>query len=269
VANYLGAQHNPYEPDGDPNLANFKARDVDLLPELTLDRLQDRRGLLKRLDDVQRNFANSGTLESLNSFQQQAYDLVSSPAMRKAFDLSSEDPKVRDRYGRSTWGQSTLLARRLVEAGSTFVTVLYSGFDHHAGIKTQFDWQLPIIDSGVSTLLTDLEERGLREKVLVVMCGEFGRTPKMNKGGPGVLPGRDHWPGAMFALLGGGGIEGGRVVGATDSRGAGPIDRPLRPTDLHATIYDVLGVDPSQSFLDYSGRPVPILDHGEVIRELM
>jgi len=268
AGNYLGVQYNPFETDGDPNLADFKVRNLNLLPDMTLQRLEDRRGLLTRLDDFRRRIDASGALESASSFQRQAYELVSGSTARRAFDIGSESPKVRDRYGRSSWGQSALLARRLVEAGSTFVTVHFPAWDHHSYLESQMTNQLPRVDAAVSALLEDLENRGLREKVLVVVCGEFGRTPQISVHTKGQPPGRNHWPGAMFCLLGGGGVQGGQVVGATDSRGAYATERPLRPGDLHATIYHVLGVDPSISFLDRAGRPVPIVESGEVIREL-
>jgi len=268
AANYLGVQYNPFETDGDPNHPDFKVRNLNLLPDMTLQRLEDRRSLLTRLDDFRRRVDASGALDSVSSFQRQAYELVAGPAARRAFDIGSESPKVRDRYGRNNSGQSALLARRLVEAGSTFVTVLFPAWDHHSYLESQMTNKLPRVDAALSALLEDLEDRGLREKVLVVVCGEFGRTPQISVHAKGQPPGRNHWPGAMFCLLSGGGVQGGRVLGATDSRGAYPTERPLRPGDLHATIYDVLGVDPSLSFLNRSGRPIPIVESGEVIHEL-
>jgi uncharacterized protein (DUF1501 family) len=193
----------------------------------------------------------------------------------KAFDIGQEDAQLRDKYGRHTWGQSTLLARRLVEAGSTFVTVHFGGWDHHWDLQKGMENYLPKVDMAVSALLEDLSNRGLSEKVLVVLCGEFSRTPRMNNGGNGGpplsmgTPGRDHWGQAMFCLLGGGGVKGGQVVGSTNAKGEVPKDRALTPSDIHATIYHVLGVDPSASFLDHTGRPVPALDHGQVIHELV
>jgi hypothetical protein len=268
AGNYLGVQYNPFETDGDPNQADFKVRNLNLLPDMTLERLEDRRGLLRRFDDLQRRADASGGLDSANRFQRQAFELVSGPLARRAFDINSESPKVRDLYGRNNWGQSALLARRLVEAGSTFVTVHFPAWDHHTYLEDQMRSHLPRVDGAVSALLEDIEDRGLREKVLVAVCGEFGRTPRISAGPDGTPPGRDHWPGAMFCLLGGGGVQGGRVIGATDARGEHPTERPLRPGDLHATFYDVLGVDPSLSFLNRSGRPIPIVESGDVIHEL-
>ncbi len=210
----------------------------------------------------------------MDRFEQNAYAMVTKEAARKAFDLSSEDAATRDRYGRTSWGQSTLLARRLVEAGTTWVTVHMGGWDHHWDLKKGYENNLPQVDMLVSALFGDLSERGLLDKVLVVLMGEFSRTPRMNNGGNGGppmsmgTPGRDHWGNAMFCLLGGGGVKGGRIVGSTNRLGESPKDRPLEPCDLHATIYHVLGIDPSIHFPDHAGRPVPAIDRGEVIAEL-
>ncbi|MGH9362368.1 MAG: DUF1501 domain-containing protein, partial [Thermoanaerobaculia bacterium] len=185
-----------------------------------------------------------------------------------AFDLGLEDPRLRERYGRNSWGQSTLLARRLVEAGSTFVSVHMGGWDHHWNLKAGMESHLPQVDAAVATLFEDLDQRGLLERVLVLVCGEFSRTPRMNDGSGQGTPGRDHWGHAMFCVAGGGGVKGGRIVGATDGRGEFPRERPVTAADLHATIYRVLGIDPSVSFLNHSGRPIPAVDGGKVIEEL-
>lgn len=274
-ANYLGMAHNPFETNGDPNSANFKVENIQLANSLTINRLEDRAGLLKHFDRLRRNVDASGTMETMDRFERSAYDMVMGEAARKAFDLSSEDPRTRDLYGRTSWGQSTLLARRLVEAGSTWVTVHMGGWDHHWDLKKGYENYLPQVDMLVSGLFTDLEQRGLRDKVLVILCGEFSRTPRMNNGGNGGpplsmgTPGRDHWGNAMSVLVGGGGIQGGRIVGSTNRLGEVPKDRPLEPCDLHATIYHVLGIDPGTSFLNHAGRPVPAIDRGEVIAELL
>jgi len=274
-ASYLGLAHNPFDTNGDPNSANFKVENVQLANALTVNRLEDRRGLLSHFDRLRREMDTSGAMDQMDRFDRSAYDMVTGDAARKAFDLTNEDPANRDRYGRTSWGQSTLLARRLVEAGSTWVTVHMGGWDHHWSLKTGMDNYLPQIDMLTSALFSDLSERGLLDKVLVVMCGEFSRTPRMNNGGnggpPGSMgtPGRDHWGNAMFCLMGGGGIRGGQIVGSTNRLGEAPKDRPLECSDVHATIYHALGVDPSQHFLDHAGRPTPVIDRGEVISELV
>jgi hypothetical protein len=273
--NYLGVDANPFETEGDPNAAKFEVKNVNLLNTLTLDRLEDRRNLTRQFDRLRRDVDESGALDSIDRFEQQAYEMVAGERARKAFDIGSEDPALRDRYGRNNWGQSTLLARRLVEAGSTFVTCHFGGWDHHWNLQSGMDRYLPQVDQLVHALFTDLAERGLYEKVLVVLCGEFSRTPRMNDGGnggpPGSMgtPGRDHWGNSMFCLLGGGGVKGGQIVGSTNRLGEAPKDRPLRPGDIHHTIYKVLGVDPHLHFLDRSGRPVPAIDHGAPIEELL
>src|SRR5206468_996459 len=225
---------------------------------LSVPRLEDRRGLLHHFDTTRRHLDALAEVQAMDRFAQEAYEFVSGPAARRAFDVGKEDPRLRDRYGRHTWGQSTLLARRLVEAGSTFVTVLYAGWDHHWDLKAGMERYLPMVDSAVSALFTDLDERGLLETTLVVLCGEFGRTPKMNDGGNGGAPrsmgtpGRDHWGNSMFCLMGGGGVKGGMTVGATDKKGTAPAERPVTPCNIHATIYRVLGVDTSLQLLDFA-----------------
>ncbi len=268
-ANYLGAQHNPFETDGDPNSDGFQVQNVNLPGGMTIPRLEDRRRLLSAFDHMRRDVDGSGRFGALDRFDHEAYELVSGPTARKAFDISSEDPRVRDLYGRHSWGQSTLLARRLVEAGVTFVTVHFGGWDHHWDLKQGMENYLPIVDRAVAGLFSDLDTRGLLDQVLVVLCGEFSRTPRMNDGSGRGTPGRDHWGNAMFCLLGGGGLRGGQVVGSTNKLGESPKDHPVTPADIHATIYDVLGIDSSVSFLNPAGRPVPAVSGGKVIHELL
>jgi hypothetical protein len=274
-ANYLGVSHNPFETEGDPNAPNFQVQNIHLPGGLDLARLEHRSELSRQFDRMRRDVDHSGMLESMDRFGQQAYELVAGDAARKAFDLSTEDPRLREAYGRDGWTQSMLLARRLVEAGTTFVTVHLGGWDHHWDLKGSYERLLPIVDRGVSTLFRDLEQRGMTDDVLVMLMGEFSRTPRMNDGGNGGppmsmgTPGRDHWGNAMFCLLGGGGIQGGRIVGATNRLGEYPQERPVTPADLHHTLFHVLGVDPEVAFLNHSGRPVPALEPGAVITELL
>ncbi|HZN32227.1 MAG TPA: DUF1501 domain-containing protein [Pirellulaceae bacterium] len=274
AGNYLGPQENPFETEGDPNNDKFQVKNLDLANSLTLDRLQERRSLIAHFDHLRRDCDRNGTLAAIDRFDQQAFDLVTGEKARKAFDLSQEDPKTRERYGRHSWGQAALLARRLVEAGTTFVTCHFGGWDHHWNLQAGYESYLPRIDQLVAALFSDLAERGLDDKTLVMLCGEFSRTPRMNDGGnggpPGSMgtPGRDHWGNSMFCLLGGGGVKGGRIVGSTNRLGEAPQDRPVKPGDIHHTIFRVLGVDPHLHFLDHSGRPIPAIDHGAVIEEL-
>ena len=271
---YLGSRTNPFEVEGDPSARDFRVRDLHLTDGVSLGRLGARHDLRSGLDRLRRDVDSSGVVDSMDSFQREAYSLVTSDAARRAFDVAAEDEPTRELYGRTNFGQSTLLARRLVEAGSTFVTVHSGGWDHHWDLEKGLTSRMPEIDTAVAALLTDLDRTGLLETTMVILCGEFSRTPRMNDGGNGGAPrsmgtpGRDHWGNAMFALVAGGGIQGGRIVGSTDARGERVKDRPITPFDLHATIYHVLGIDPTTHFLDHSGRPVPAIDRGEVISEL-
>jgi hypothetical protein len=274
-ANFLGNQYGPFETEGDPNDPKFQVQNLRMPEPLTVNRLEDRKSLLQTVDKLRRDADNTGIVNAMDRFEQQAFEFVTGPRARKAFDINSEDPKTREMYGRNSWGQSTLLARRLVEAGSTFVTCHFGGWDHHWGLQGGMDAYLPMIDKLVSGLFTDLAQRGLYEKVLVVLCGEFSRTPRMNNGGNGGpplsmgTPGRDHWGSAMFCLMGGGGVKGGQIVGSTNPLGTEPATRPMRPGDIHHTIYHVLGMDPHTELLNLQGRPIPAIDHGSLISELV
>jgi uncharacterized protein (DUF1501 family) len=271
----LGVQHNPFPTGTDPNTPNFKVQNLNLAAGLNIERLDDRRGLLQHFDKSRRELDELAESKAIDRFAQEAYAFVSGPAARKAFDIDREDPKLRDQYGRHSFGQSALLARRLVEAGSTFVTVLYGGWDHHWDLKKGMENNLPVVDSAVAALFRDLDDRGLLETTLVILCGEFSRTPKMNDGGNGGAPmsmgtpGRDHWGNSMFCLLGGGGVKGGQIVGSTNKLGTEPSSNAVTPCNLHATIYHVLGIDPKLQLLDPSGRPVSVLDDPAPIEELL
>lgn len=281
---YLGQATNPFMISGDPNAADFKVDNLSLSPEMA-GRLDDRVRLLSSFDQMRRGLDRAASQDSHDQFVRKAFDLLTSRKAREAFDLSREDPRLRDRYGRHPWGQRAILARRLVDAGCSFVTmvmenpippgkdfppgVIYN-WDSHAVNGHIFDdakVRLPIYDQAVTALVEDLTQRGLTRRVLLVVTGEFGRTPRLSydKG----RPGRDHWPSAMSMLLCGGGMRTGQVVGSTNSRGEQPKDRPLSPNDLWATVYRHLGIDPSVSFLDHSGRPMPILPFGDAISELL
>ena len=261
---YLGTSYHPFQTGGDPNSARFNVRNLTLPGGLTLEQLEQRRKLLGQFDRMRRDLDSSGALPDMDHFQAEAYELVSGPRARRAFDLSTEDPRLRDRYGRHQWGQSCLLARRLVEAGVTFVTIHMGGWDNHGQIESAMKYKLPILDRALGTLVQDLSDRGLFDRVAICVCGEFGRTPRVN-----ASAGRDHWGQAMSVLLAGGGLRGGTVVGATTAKGEYPKDRPMTPEDILATLYHVLGIDTQMQFTDPSGRPHPILGRGEPIRELV
>lgn len=255
---YLGPGDNPFSPAG-----QARVPDLDLASGVTLDRLGDRRTLLRKLDSIERARDASGTMRGIDRFTDEAFAMITGPRARAAFDLAREPDSVRDRYGRTRLGQSCLLARRLVEAGVTFVTLHEPGWDHHAQLFGGCRAMLPPLDAAIAGLVTDLHDRGLAERVLVVICGEFGRTPRVNGSA-----GRDHWPGAFTVVLAGGGLKTGQAIGASGPRGEAPSERPVRPDELLRTIYDVLGIDPRHSFADGNGRPRPILDDVEPIRAL-
>jgi hypothetical protein len=272
---FLGAQHNPFQPGGDPNAANYSVQNLNLAAGLNVSRMEDRRSLVKHFDTVRREIDDLPESQAMDRFTREAFDFVSGPLARKAFDIGKEDLRLRETYGRHNWGQSCLLARRLVEAGSTFVSVHFGGWDHHWDLQKGYENYLPIVDRAVYGLFNDLDDRGLLDRTLVILCGEFGRTPKMNDGGNGGAPrsmgtpGRDHWGDAMFCLMGGGGIKAGQVVGSTDRLGQRPATRPLTPCNVHATIYQVLGIDPKLQLLEPGGRPVSVLDDPTPISELL
>lgn len=264
-AAYLGAAYNPFTPGSDPNSANFEVRNMKLTPRVDLNRFKNRKDLLKGVDKIRRDLDNQGTAEGLDRFYQDAFEIVTSEDCRKAFDIHREEPRLRDRYGRDSWGQSTLLARRLVEAGVTFVTVNMGGWDTHGNnFQTLKTRNLPQYDRASTALVEDLHEHGLDRKVLVVTYGEFGRTPRINSGS-----GRDHWPGAMSVVFAGGGLKMGQVIGSTDPRAEYPKTRAVGPQDVHATMYHVLGIDYRHEFHDAAQRPIAILNEGKPIEELM
>ena len=211
-------------------------------------------------------------MDGLDRFGRQAFDMVSGPAARAAFDLSREEPRTRDKYGRHQWGQSALLARRLVEAGVRFVTLTFGGWDYHSSLDKGMHNVLPVLDHAVAALIDDLDQRGRLDSTMVLVMGEFGRTPRMNTTGvPGSdpIPGRDHWGDVMSVLVAGGGVQGGQVIGSSNSRGEIPKDRPIRPEDLAVTLYRKLGIDPDYAFPDRAGRPISIGSTGQAIDELL
>lgn len=267
-AAYLGNAYNPFAADGDPNGDGYKAPGLTLPGHLTVNHLRDRRVLLDSFDQTQRSLESHA--DATDRFTQQAFDMLTSPRARDAFDLSHEDPRLRDRYGRHTWGQSALVARRLVEAGVRFVTLTYGGWDWHSDLDKGMHRVLPQLDAAVGTLVADLDQRGTLDSTMVLVMGEFGRTPRINKGLPqDPIPGRDHWGRLMSVLVAGGGTRGGTIVGSSNNRGAAPQDNPVTPGDLVATLYDRLGIAPDTTFYDRLNRPITIVPHGgRVIGEL-
>jgi hypothetical protein len=264
-AAYLGVAYNPFTPGGDPSDPEFQVRNLRPPPRVDARRLESRRALLGDLDTLRRDVDIAGSAEGYDRFYRDAMEIVTGPACRDAFDIGKEDPRLRDRYGRNPVGQSALLARRLVEAGVTFATVTFDGWDTHGNNFQELKGNLlPRYDQAVATLIEDLHERGLDRKVLIVAMGEFGRTPRIND-----QAGRDHWPGAMSVLYSGGGLKMGQVVGATDAKGEAPKLRPIGPQDILATVYHTLGIDYRREFRDGGQRPIPVLNDGRPIAELI
>jgi len=259
---YLGGRYESFK-TGDPNDPNFQVQDVAPAEPIVEARAARRQSLLDAVDSLARRTQSNDQLQTYDEFHQRAANLILSSEARAAFAVQQESDRLRDRYGRNTFGQSCLLARRLIERGVRFVTVNYGGWDHHAKIWDNLDKKLPEFDKGLSALIEDLHTRGLFQDTLLAVFGEFGRTPKLNKD-----VGRDHWAGAASLLFAGAGVKPGLVLGATDKQGAYPTRRPVAPADVACTIYERLGIDPRKMLRAPDGRPIEILDCGELIHEL-
>ena len=252
-AHYTGAAHRPFVPDG-AGLDNLALR-----RELTLPRLNDRRSLLAQLDQVTRR-ASEGA--GLDAFTQQAIDIIASPKAREAFDLDRESPATHARYG-GDYCRQFLLARRLVEAGVSVVTLKIGDWDTHEHNFRDMREQLPLLDLGMHALISDLYERGLDKDVAVVVWGEFGRAPRISR-----IAGRDHWPEAGAAVVAGGGFRVGQTIGETDSHAGQSINQPYTPSNVFASLYHHLGIDPATTIPDFANRPMHVLDDRQVVREL-
>ncbi len=259
---FLGGRYESFKA-GDPNAKDYRVRDTALAEPIPQLRAQRRQSLLKTVDDLAKQVEGNDQIRAYDQFQQRATEMVLSGEAREAFAIDKEDEKLRDRYGRTTFGQSCLLARRLVEKGVRFVTVNSGGWDHHAKIWDGLEKKLPDFDQGFSALITDMHSRGLLEDTLVLAMGEFGRSPKINKD-----VGRDHWAPAASMLFAGAGVRPGKVIGATDKDGAKAIDTPIAPADVAFTVLSSLGIDPRKQLQTPDGRPVEILDQGRLIEEL-
>jgi len=266
-AAYLGRASNPFVTEGDPNDAEFRVRNLALGKDMPIARLEDRKHLLESLDLQKRTVDSHGA--ELDPHAQRAFSLLTSKASANAFDISAESPKVRDAYGRHTFGQSALLARRLVEAGVTFVTVNCVPWDHHGTanrLATEPGAKLliPPFDKALAALIRDLIDRGLYERTLVVAMGEFGRTPRMNAEG-----GRDHWGNVFSVLMGCGSMKMGQAIGRSNPKGEYPVDRPVSPQDVTATVFKHLGIDARNvHFRDGLDRPTALVETGEAVHQL-
>lgn len=259
---YLGGRYESFRA-GDPNEKGFKVRDLSAGEAVPDGRAERRQSLLDAVDTLSDRVKGDDSLSTYDQFHRRAAEMVLSPEAQAAFDLEQEKPELRERYGRTTFGQGCLMARRLVERGVRFVTVNSGGWDHHEKIWDGLERMVPIFDRGFSALLEDMRSSGLLQETLVVAMGEFGRTPKIND-----KAGRDHWGPVASILFAGAGVQGGRVVGASDRTGSEVTDRPVGPADVAATIYAALGIDPRKQLRAPDGRPVEILAEGEPVREL-
>ncbi len=288
---YLGPTYEPFAVLGDPSAPRFTVPNIGLPDANAADRLRQRVRLRQSFDDFRRDVDRTGATRAMDEFETQALNLLTRPEAARAFDLELEDPRLRDRYGRNAWGQQCLMARRLVEAGVEIVTTTFDGplcgrvanWDDHAVNHHVFDalkFRAPYFDQAVTALIEDIYDRGLDKRVLVVVTGEFGRTPRISyvaSSGGGVAsapagtvqPGRDHWPRANSMIWAGGGIRTGQIIGATDRRGEDVTERRFGPQDFLATIYRHLGIDYERVTIpDRAGRPTPIVTHGAAIPEL-
>ncbi len=279
---YLGLHHNAFE-TGDPSSSSYAPPQLKLAAGRDETFLDDRRRLLREFDRLRLDLDTGGVLESVGKYQQLAFQMLTSPTVAKAFDISKEDAQLRDQYGRNLWGQGCLLARRLAESGAAVVNLYFNtpktgqeftNWDDHIGnsgrpghFAKYMRVRLPYMDQALATLIEDIHQRGLDRKILVVVVGEFGRTPRLSQNNSGA--GRNHWPQAYTALLSGGGLKMGQVIGATNSKAEYPTERPYTPQDLLATVYRHLGINPAATFNDYAGRPNAILPSGRPIPELL
>jgi hypothetical protein len=262
-AAFLGNEFNPF-----PVYSTGKPVGLEVQSHIPLARLSDRRTLRSKFDTLIRQGHEKRAMDAMDAMEQDAFEMLTSTAAHEAFDLGREPEATRERYGKHEAGKSLLLARRFIEAGAGVVSVRIGSWDHHGNaggtVISGSKENCPPLDQGLSALLADLADRGLSDDVLVWCWGEFGRTPRINN-----TAGRDHWPQAMSVLMAGGGLASGRVVGSTSAKGEHASDRIVSPADVLATIYRQLDIDATQQFVNTAGRPIPILPHGEPIRELL
>ncbi len=262
---FYGAKYAPFTIDNDPVQPDFKVRDLDIPGTVSSDRFARRQQLLSSAESLGAAAGATGRAETLSSYYQQAIDLVTSPQARKAFNIQAESPEMRERYGHTSIGQCALLSRRLVEAGCRFIGIDHGSWDTHFDNFTSHEKALvPPTDRAFSALITDLDERGLLDETLVIMMGEMGRTPRINKDA-----GRDHWSQCQTVIMAGGGIKRGVVIGASDETASLPITQPYGIQDLLKTIFHLMGVDANRVYHTPLGRPVPIVSGGHRIEEAL
>jgi hypothetical protein len=261
---YLSKAFGPFSLGSDPASKDFAVRDLKMNAGVDEARFNRRRSILETVDNHFRSIEGADAIASMNKFYQQAYDLVSSQQAREAFELSKEPEHIRNAYGQTQAGQRFLMARRLVEAGVRFVSVVYGGWDHHAAIGANIKNQLPAFDQAYAALIKDLEQRGMLRDTIVMVSSEFGRTPKINKDA-----GRDHWPRVFSVAFAGGGFKEGYIHGASNATGAEPEEKPLTVENMAATIYNQIGIDPTKHLMSDGNRPVSIVYNGTVEQDLL
>ncbi len=268
---FLGAKYAPFVVTDDPNGANFRVRDLAIPSGIDESRFQMRRDLRGRIDRMPRidDPAAADPVKVIDGYYEQGYKLVTTPQAQKAFDIASETASMRDAYGRTSFGQQALLARRLVESGVPFVTINNGGWDDHSAIFDSLKTRLPAWDQTLAALVSDLDARGLLETTMVLALGEFGRTPKISTLPGAAKGGRDHWSSSMSIFFAGGGTPGGQVVGSTDRLGHSAFDRVLSPENFVSTVYTKLGIDPGMHFITPAGRPTFLVSDPTPIKELM
>lgn len=265
VAGYIGNEYNPFEVSEDPNSSRFSIDGIALPGGVSASRFSRRQKMLSQLDSWQQKVEESSdAVGAMDSFYEKAFGIVTSPKAKRAFDLSTEHPRLRDEYGRNKFGQSCLLARRLVQSGVRFVTVTDGGWDTHQNNFTGLKRKLPILDQGYAALLRDLHNQGMMDNTLVVWLGDFGRTPKVNPSA-----GRDHWAGSTVFTLGGGGIKTGEVIGRSNEYAEQPATDPIQVEDIAATLYTLLGIPCDKHYTTPDGRPLAINANGRVLSELL
>ena len=261
---YLSFKHGPFGLGSNPESPNFSVRDLSLPSGLTAERFASRKNMRSIVDDYFSKLERNDQLDAMDSFYLKAYDMISSPEARSAFELHKEPQKLREAYGLNSAGQRLLMARRLVESGVRFVALTYGGFDHHTNIETNINRQLEPFDKAYATLINDLSDRGMLDETLVIVTTEFGRTPKINSNA-----GRDHWPQVFSIAMAGGGVKGGYVHGTSDPTGSFPEDDPFTVDNYAATIYNLIGIDPNRELMADGGRPIRIVNQNVIEPDIL
>jgi uncharacterized protein (DUF1501 family) len=261
---YLSTAYGPFSLGADPTQGNFSVRDLSLPEGISPERFASRQSILAAVDQHFRSLESGDALDAMDSFYQRAYALISSKEAREAFDIKAEPDAIKEEYGRNEAGMRMIMCRRLVEAGVRFVSMTYGGWDHHANLIPSFRQQIAPFDRALAALIVDLDRRGLLDTTLVMVTTEFGRTPKYNKDN-----GRDHWPRVFSIILAGGGVRRGQIYGASDPTGGEPARDPLSVQDLATTVYHQLGIVADKELMAPGGRPIEIVDGGQVVKQLL